>query len=102
MTERHVHTVKLSDFKAKKEAEGAIDIEGNSGQIYRVPPPEIWPDSISSLLAANDMIGAARALIGDDRYEEFVADGGSSSAVLAIVADVHGISLPESGASSSS
>lgn len=99
---RHVRKVKLSDFKAKKELEGAIDLEMDDGTVFRIPPPELWPDAVAELNQNNDTIGAARALIGEDRYEEFVAKGGNAMAVLGVIGDEHGITVPESDASSSS
>lgn len=104
MSERHVRTVKLSDFKAKKEQEGAIDLVMNDESVWRIPPPELWPDAVGEMLAKTDTLGAARALVeaGGKSYAEFVAVGGSAAIVLSVVGDEHGMDIPESGASSSS
>lgn len=104
MSERHVHRVKLSDFKAKKEEEGAIDIEMDDETVFRIPPPELWPDTVGECLAKGETLVAARALIeaNGQNYEEFVAKGGSATIILGVIGDIHGETVPESGASSSS
>lgn len=100
---RHVHKVKLSDFKAEKADEGAIEIEDDNGEIYHIDPPELWSDDITALNDADDNIGVARALIGgDDQYEKFVAAGGSAMLLLSIIGDTHGVSVGESKASKGS
>lgn len=87
--------VVLSDFKARKEQEGAIDIETDSG-VFTILPPELWPDA--ALDPDADPITGARALLGD-RYDDFVAAGGSAAIISAIVTDEHGLSMGESPAS---
>lgn len=99
---RHVHHVKLTDFKAKKADEGAVEIETDDGEIYRVDPPELWDDSITEMSQNDDNIGVARALIGPDRYAAFIAAGGNAMVVMSILADVHGVSVGESKPSPSS
>lgn len=90
----HVRRVKLSDYKDRKADEGAIEIETDDGQVWRVAPPELWPDDVLSLAERDDSVGAARLLIGE-RYDEFVKAGGSAMLVMSIVKDEHGISTPE-------
>lgn len=103
--ERHVHKVKLSDFKAKQEDEGAIDLTMDNDSVYRLAPPQLWPDSVGDYLANKELREAARViveLLDGQNYEEFVAVGGSAQIVMGVIETVHGESVPESGASSSS
>lgn len=99
---RHVHRVKLTDFKAKKADEGAVEIEADDGEIYRIDAPEVWSDEIAELAQSEDQVAVARALIGEDRYDAFVAAGGTAMLVMAIVSEAHGIQPGESSASSRS
>lgn len=82
--------IKLSDFKERKELEGAIDVETDDGQVFRIPPPEIWPDEVSALARVQDVPGMARAILGDEKFEAFIAAGGTATLLNAIYADVHG------------
>lgn len=104
MSQRHVRTVKLSDYKAKKEEEGAIDLVMDDETVWRIPPAELWPDAVGEMLAKQDPLGAARALVEatGKNYAEFVAAGGSAAIVLSVVGEEQGMDVPESGASSSS
>ena len=82
--------VKLSDFKERKELEGAIDIETDDGKIFRVPPPEVWPDEVQELARDNDIIGMSKTIMGEDEYAKFCAAGGNAALVNAIFAERHG------------
>lgn len=99
---RHVHQVKLTDFKARKADEGAIEIEDDAGEIYRIDPPELWPDEITRMSQDEDTIGVARALIGDDRYDAFTAAGGNAMLLMSIIGETHGVTVGESKPSPSS
>jgi hypothetical protein len=91
------HRVVLSDFKAKKSEEDAIDIVGDDGETYRIPPPALWPDSAAELAEKKDSVGVGRLLLGEDRYEQFVtAGGGSANLIAAIIQDELGVTAPES------
>lgn len=104
MAKRHTHRVKLTDFKAKKRDEGAIEIEADDGTVFRVEPPELWSDDIVSMSAdRTQVIEMATALLGgEEEYERFKAAGGSAAVLSAIVADEHGLDVGESAASSGS
>lgn len=99
---RHVNRVKLSDFKAKEEKEHSIEIEVDDGTVFTVLPVNLWPDAIGELAAANDDLAAAQLLMGEAQYEQFVAAGGSAKMLFGIIADVNGLTVGESDASSSS
>lgn len=96
--------VKLSDFRERKELEGAIDIETDDGQTFRVPPPEVWPDDVQKFVKGEekDIVGLSKAILGNDRYAAFCAAGGSAALLNAIFAEYHGADVGESPASSSS
>lgn len=100
---RGVTRVKLSDWKGKKEDEGAIEIELDNGSIIRIPPPEIWPDEALQASANQDPFALAVALVGGpDKYEEFRAAGGNAAIVAKLIEERHGVDVGESSASSSS
>lgn len=82
--------IKLSDFKERKDKEGRIEIEGDDGEIYVVPPADIWPDAALALYQANDRIGCCREIMGSEVYDKFVAAGGSASILNGIIAEVNG------------
>lgn len=86
--------VKLADFKERKAEEGAIDVEAEDGQVFRIPPPELWPDEVGELARTGDLVALAVAVLGgEDRFEAFKAAGGTATLLNAIVGDVHGDSL---------
>lgn len=101
MPARGVQRVVLSDYKAKRRDEGAVEIETEDGQVFRIDPPELWPDDIQENLQSGNNIAIARALIGE-RYDDFVASGGSANLLVGVLGSVHGVSVGESSASSSS
>lgn len=102
MSKRDRRVVNLADFKAKRRDEGAIDVVAEDGNTYRIDPPELWPDEASERAEAGDLVAAARAVMGAEQYEAWVAAGGTASLVMAIIADEHGVTVGESPASSSS
>lgn len=99
---RHLHKVKLSDFKAKKADEGAIEIETDDGTVFRVDPPELWDDELTELSQNDDNVGLAKRLIGEEEYPAYVAAGGNAMLLMSIIAEVHGVSVGESKPSPSS
>lgn len=102
-TERGVTRVKLSDWKGKKRDEGAIEIEVDDGTIYRIDPPDLWPDDALKASEDRDPVALATALVGgSEKYQAFVAAGGNAAIVAGLLGEVHGVSVGESSASSSS
>lgn len=87
---RHVHKVKLSDYKAKKELEDSIEIELGDGAVIRCPPPELWSDEVMALAQDGDNLAASQELLGD-QYDVFSAGGGSAAMLMGIVSDIHGV-----------
>lgn len=87
--------VLLSDFKAKKEEEGAVDIDCGDGKVFRIPPPVLWSDEqLSAARSAQaDPIGAYRSIF--PWYDEFVAAGGSAAILDAVIQEQAGVSTGE-------
>lgn len=72
-----------------------LDVNVGNGVTMYVPPPQLWTDTVLSAQREDDLVGAARALVGDDDYTAFVAAGGSAAVLMAIVEDGFDLSLPE-------
>lgn len=89
-----VKQVQLDEFIDRKRAKGAVEIVTGDGTVFTVDPPPLWPDSVAEHAARNDIVGIARALLGD-RYDEFVAKGGSAAVLSAILEDHHGLTVGE-------
>jgi hypothetical protein len=98
--------VNLAAYKAEKQAEHGIEIEGENGEVFRVDPPHLWPDEVLEQLdtaggLSTGTVRVARALLGD-QYDAFVAAGGSAALLSMIVEDQVRGALGESQASSPS
>jgi len=98
--------VVLADYKERKADEGAIDIVLSDGSTFRIPPPELWPDVVVSRVQVERAGGAAygldemaRGIVGDDEFDRFVADGGTSTLFHSILKDEHNLDPGESSAS---
>lgn len=81
--------LKLSDFKERKELEGAVDVEMDDGQVFRIPPPELWPDAVGKV-GDGDIEEVGRLILGAETFDSFVAAGGTGMLLQAIVDDHHG------------
>lgn len=88
--------VKLSEWRERKMA-GAIEIEVDDGQVFVIPPPDLWPDEGHA--ARGDLPATAKAILGEDRYAAFLEAGGSARMLNAIFAEHHGADPGESSAS---
>lgn len=87
--------VVLTDYKAKKVEEGAVDIDLGDGTVVTIPPPPVWSDAVVAAGRAQDLEAAGRALLGDADYDRFVAAGGSGTLLNAIVLDELGLDVGE-------
>ena len=90
----------IRDYRESKASQ-AIEIEGDDGQVFTVPAPELWPDSVLEHAQAGDEVGAAKALLGDD-YDAFTKAGGTLLMLADLVFADQGATVGESGASPSS
>jgi hypothetical protein len=94
-----IQRFRLSEFTERKREQGSIEIETDDGSVFRVDPPELWPDDIAS---ATNNEAAARLIMGGDPFDAFVAAGGSATLLVSIIAEAHGVSLGELLASAGS
>lgn len=107
MSKRDGRRVVLADYKERKADEGAIDVVLPDGTVFRIPPPELWPDGAMRKIQAANRPGAeaydieeqARDICGAAEFELFVAQGGSAVLIQALIKDHHGTSTGESPAS---
>lgn len=104
MSKRDNNRVVFADFKARKEDEGATDIEMPNGLIVHVPPADLWSDEAIKMVTSGnrDVVALARAVLGDELYDQFVDAGGTAAALNSILEERHGATVGESAASSSS
>lgn len=102
MSKRDSRVINLADFKDKKKQEGSLEIELSDGTKIHIDAPEIWPDEAVPFIEAKDNIGLGRFLMGEENYDLFVADGGSSAMIGSMLDERHGATLGKSSASSDS
>lgn len=76
--------IRLPEWEAERLEAGGVEIETADGQVFVIPPPELWSDEVQT---SKGIMGNARAFLGD-RYEAFVAAGGSAAVVNAIVTEM--------------
>lgn len=87
MGKKERRKVVLSDYRARMEDDAGIDIEAADGKVFSIPPPTLWPDevAIAGGEGASGQVKAAKALIGEDNYADFVKAGGSSAVLWGII-----------------
>ena len=88
MSKRNRPRVNLTDYLDKKGSEGGFDIDLPDGSSIAIPPPEVWPEEVANA-GQEDVKAIAKALLGD-RYDEFIAAGGSSFALASMVQEFGG------------
>ena len=79
---------------AKKHPD--IQIEITDKLTVAIPPPQRWNDDLIDIAA--DAVALTKKLLGD-KYQPFVAAGGSAMLLLEIIKESSGVSLGESSAS---
>lgn len=72
------------------------------GETFLLPAPTVWPDEAFAAASKDDPVTASRIILGDAEYERFVAAGGNALFLQRLVEKLHGASVGESSASSSS
>lgn len=68
------------------------------GEDFSIPAVVDWPDEMFEVQTTGDIVGAARAMLGD-QYESYHALGGSAQKLMVLIGHVigkNGTSLPES------
>lgn len=97
-------TPKRYDLKQviERELEKTESVEIVAGRkTFSVPVPALWPDAALTAAASEDLITAARLLLGKD-YDAFVEAGGTAVILFTILAEAHGVTPGESSASTGS
>ena len=68
-------SVSLAEFRDKRQAEGAINIDlGDGSDPVVIPAAELWPDDLPSVTRKAEF---AKAIIGESEWDRFVAAGGT-------------------------
>lgn len=93
--------VNLHDYREQRRQEAGVELDLGDGRIVWLDPPDLWPDEVAEMAQRGENISIAKALLGDDDYEAFIAAGGTAGLIAMLVADAQGVSLGESAASSS-
>lgn len=73
-----------------------------NGEEFLLPAPTAWPDEAFQAANREDPITASRLILGDEDYQRFVDAGGNALFLQRLVEKLHGTSMGESSASSSS
>lgn len=84
-----------------RDSSPGIEVEADDGQVFQIPPPELWPDEAIEL-SDKDPVGAARAVLGPKEYERWRAAGGSAALLFAVIGREAGATVPELLASTDS
>lgn len=95
MTKRFV----LQDHLDKLSERG-MEITAPDGQVFKISAPELWPDEVNEAFGLNSQ---AVALMGEERYAEFVKAGGTARLLNAFLEEfLDGKTVGERSASSRS
>jgi hypothetical protein len=73
-----------------------------NGEQFVLPAPTTWPDEALTAANKNDLIRCAQLILGEDEYERFTKAGGTALFLQRLAEKLHGASVGESSASSSS
>lgn len=69
------------------------------GEVFMLPHPVVWPNTIGK---AETLDEVAAAILGEEQYSRYDAAGGTIRFIQELARALHGVTLGESGASSSS
>jgi|GEM_PF-5228886 len=90
-------TAKQYDLQAVIESENKKNppIEITAGKkTFLVPPMILWSDAAFEAAKAEDVVGAAKMVLGKD-YDAFTAAGGTAALLFIIVKQSQRASVPE-------
>jgi hypothetical protein len=85
---------KLSEYIESKRTGRQTHIELSDGTVLKVDPLELWSDEVLSY-SRSDQVRAAKALLGDDDYARYHADGGTAALLLTMMQEQQGVSAGE-------
>lgn len=86
---------KLTDFLKARE-DRYIEIEGKTGRVFKVPPPDLWPDAAIIAAKAEDPVTMAKALLKPAEYKAWTEkEGGSANILLSIIQEATGMTPGE-------
>lgn len=83
----------LDDYVSKLRDERSIEIMMRDGQVFKIDPPQLWPDAIKQV--ENAVEQAQLLLGGEEAYAQFVAAGGNAQIINAMIADGFEADVPE-------
>lgn len=86
--------VRLADYIERKRETGLVEVETDDGTVFAVDPPEIWGEEQIAAAKIGTNEALSRALLGD-RFDEFIAKGGSPNLLMNLLSEEHGVSLGE-------
>ena len=96
--------LKLADEVERLSDEFSIEVELADGSTIVIPPAEVWPDAARDVYLdpKKDDRDLGRAILGDEAWDRFAADGGTGSMFAHLLVKRHDLTVGESSASSSS
>lgn len=65
--------IKFDEFVAAQIEESSIELEMPDGSVFTIPPEVLWPDIEDTATE----LEVAKAIIGEDRWVDFSARGGT-------------------------
>lgn len=87
--------VRLADYRERRLEAAGLDIEMDDGQVFTIPPAELWPDDFPT---DGTLVDRVRSILGE-RYDAFIAAGGTATVANAMWADRESLDLGEPQAS---
>jgi hypothetical protein len=90
--------INLSEFIERKRTDDSVTIDLPDGTSVVIPPPLLWPDSVSTDVESNDGEKVVEAILGADA-ERFRANGGTFKLLAAIFAEAKDVDMGEAPAS---
>lgn len=95
----HRPVIVLDEWEESQLAR-AILVQDRNGTVHEIPPPELWPDGLTTAATEGDLEAAGPLLLGVDGYKSWVEGGGSATKLFALIGQKFNMSPGESPASS--
>lgn len=81
----------LAEFREERNRLASIEIETDDGQVFVIPAPELWPDTVGPAARKGDVVAVAKLVLGDEMFDRFTRAGGSARMLDAIMLDAQGV-----------